>query len=571
MICALLVATGFAMSGDPHPTLKNEKGRNHESDRKEIADDDGRDERETGEEHRDERETGEQHHSEAGHADRSETEAGHDDRSKTEAGRESHSESGHEHHSDGEEGMAAVVLTEAQKNAIGNVLAIAGKGSLYTELSFPGEVGINEDTLVHIVPRVSGIVLNVFRSIGDSVTAGEVLAVIDSPELGEAKAAYYEIYNEISCCQLDVKRAREVEAGVKRILDALDKKPPLEKLKSHLYGSTGEQGARLLSAYAEMILNRGVFQRKEKLFRDRLASENDYLATKTALEKSETDFFTSRGSAEFAVKQQRLERERNQRVNEFKLKTAERKLRILGLGDAEIERLAKTVGAFTAKSAPCSDADCKGCLAQKDLGHESQEHHFTEFSIVAPSTGTLIEKHATRGERVTDETNIFTLATLDTVWVSLRISARDLPLVTTGMRVHIETQHGTTTEGEISLVYPTTNLETRTTVARVVLANPGRIWRPGMFVTGLARIAAQNVAVVVPREAVQNLEGKDVVFVPEGKNFKPVPVVVGRGDRENVEILSGLTGGSRYVAKGAFHLKAINVTSGAGAHAGHGH
>ena len=498
-----------------------------------------------------------------------------------EAGHESHNDhddhddhAGHsDHGAEGEESKGVVVLTEAQKKTVGQIVQTAGSGKLYTELSFPGEVGINEDTLIHIVPRVPGIVLKVLKTIGDKVRAGEVLAVIDSPELGEAKAAYHEVFNEVGCCRVDVARAREVEAGVLRILAALEKKPALDELKSSRYGSTGEQGARLLSAYAEMLLSQGIYQRKEKLFRERLASENDYLQAKTTLGKAQADYFTSRSSAEFAIKQQRLERERVQRVNEFKLKTAERKLRILGLGDHEIERLTKTAmtAATGGEPGPCTDPGCKTCSNHLGKGHDTEEHHFTEFSIVAPGNGTIIEKHATFGERVTGETDVFALADLGTVWVNLRVPARDLPLVKAGMKVLLETQHGVNTEAEIAVVLPTMSLETRTTTARIVLANPNGIWQPGMFVTGHGRIAAENVPVVVPRAAVQNLEGSDVVFVPEGKGFKPVPVVTGRGDRESVEIVSGLSAGSRYVAHGAFDLKAINVTSGAGSHAGHGH
>jgi hypothetical protein len=61
------------------------------------------------------------------------------------------------------------------------------------------------------------------------------------------------------------------------------------------------------------------------------------------------------------------------------------------------------------------------------------------------------------------------------------------------------------------------------------------------------------------------------VFVEHEGSFKPVPVAVGRADREHVEIVSGLTGGTRYVDGGAFQLKATLLTSHMDSHAGHGH
>ncbi|NLI76940.1 MAG: efflux RND transporter periplasmic adaptor subunit [Candidatus Riflebacteria bacterium] len=481
-------------------------------------------------------------------------------------------EGGHAGHAHaGQEGL--VVLTEAQRQTVGQTIQKAGPGRLFTELSFPGEVGMNEDTLIHIVPRVPGIVLKAMRTVGEQVKAGDVLAVIDSPELGEAKAAYFEVFNELGYCQTELKRAREVESAVLGLLATLEKKPSLEELNSRKYGAAGEQGGRVLSAYAEMLLSQSVFDRKARLAKENLASENDYLQAKAALEKAQADSYTSRGVAGFLVTQERLKAEQTQRVTRFRLETAERKLRILGLGDREIARLSRTAGIPGEVTGPtlCTDPACKTETTPLAGSQAAHEHHFTEFSIVAPEAGTIIGKHAALGERLSGEEEAFTIADLSTVWVNFRVATRDLPLLREGMPILFECPQGPNSEGTIARILPIVSQDTRTAVARVVLPNPSGIWRPGTFVTGYVRSAADHVAVVVPRMAVQNIEGKDVVFVPDGQGFRPVPVTVGRGDRENVEIVSGLAAGQAYVAHGAFDLKAVNVTSGAGSHAGHGH
>lgn len=66
----------------------------------------------------------------------------------------------------------------------------AQKGKLSVEIELPGEITYNADRLAHIVPLVPGVVKNVFKNIGDNVRAGETLAVLESRELAEAKAAY---------------------------------------------------------------------------------------------------------------------------------------------------------------------------------------------------------------------------------------------------------------------------------------------------------------------------------------------------------------------------------------------
>jgi len=66
----------------------------------------------------------------------------------------------------------------------------AQKGKLSVEIELPGEITYNADRLAHIVPLVPGVVKNVFKNVGDNVRAGETLAVLESRELAEAKAAY---------------------------------------------------------------------------------------------------------------------------------------------------------------------------------------------------------------------------------------------------------------------------------------------------------------------------------------------------------------------------------------------
>ncbi len=86
-----------------------------------------------------------------------------------------------------EEGMH---LTSEQRERFGIVVRVAGPGRLRREVSLPGEIVFNEDRVVHVVPRVAGIVREVTKTVGDRVRAGEVLAVIDSRELADAKAGF---------------------------------------------------------------------------------------------------------------------------------------------------------------------------------------------------------------------------------------------------------------------------------------------------------------------------------------------------------------------------------------------
>jgi cobalt-zinc-cadmium efflux system membrane fusion protein len=93
-------------------------------------------------------------------------------------------------HGPGHEEEHIVRLSAEQLAQSGIRVETAGPGQLAMSLNLPGQVTINTDRLVRVVPRVAGVVREVKKTLGDRVKAGEVLAVIDSRELAEARAAY---------------------------------------------------------------------------------------------------------------------------------------------------------------------------------------------------------------------------------------------------------------------------------------------------------------------------------------------------------------------------------------------
>jgi cobalt-zinc-cadmium efflux system membrane fusion protein len=201
---------------------------------------------------------------------------------------------------------------------------------------------------------------------------------------------------------------------------------------------------------------------------------------------------------------------------------------------------------------------------------EADESGFGAYELRAPISGTIIEKHITRGEKLATEDNVFTLADLSTVWADLQIPQRDINMVEKGMEVIIESG-GEKAFGRIKFVQPLMDKQSRTALARATLDNSDGRWNPGAFATARVLVYSDDTSVSIEKDAVQGMDGGDVVFVPAGDGFKAVPVTRGRAGRDSVEIISGLRPGDMYVAEGAFELKAIMVTSSLGGHAGHGH
>ena len=139
------------------------------------------------------------------------------------------------------------------------------------------------------------------------------------------------------------------------------------------------------------------------------------------------------------------------------------------------------------------------------------------------------------------------------------------------MPVEFVAHDGHSTKGVVKYISPLVSHETRTFTARCVLKGAGEDFTPGAFVRARIHIETVDANVVVPRKAIQTIDGENVIFVPGEQGFLPAVVTLGVADEHHVEIVSGLQPGGQYVAVGAFTLKAQMATSGMDPHAGHGH
>jgi cobalt-zinc-cadmium efflux system membrane fusion protein len=183
------------------------------------------------------------------------------------------------------------------------------------------------------------------------------------------------------------------------------------------------------------------------------------------------------------------------------------------------------------------------------------------YHLYAPKSGVITAKNATEGEVFDGISNRFTLTNLEKVWVNLTVYQKDLALIHQGQTVSINTQFTqvkkTTTQAKIQWISPILDEKTRSATARVTLNNPHRNWRPGLFVNTTITLEKAHVKMMIPHSALQTIEGKTVVFVQHKKNeFEPQAVLVGRKNKQGVEITKGLTHGQTYVSEKAFILKA---------------
>jgi len=108
-------------------------------------------------------------------------------------------------------------------------------------------------------------------------------------------------------------------------------------------------------------------------------------------------------------------------------------------------------------------------------------------------------------------------------------------------------------EGKVDYLYPELMQATRTLKVRVVINNPFRHLRPGMFATVHLEGPTQESVLTVPTEAVIKTGTRSIVILADdATHFRPAVVRVGAEHGGRSEILEGLTPGQNIVASGQF-------------------
>ncbi|OGT98694.1 MAG: efflux transporter periplasmic adaptor subunit [Geobacteraceae bacterium GWC2_48_7] len=373
-------------------------------------------------------------HKEAGHKE--EKAGGHDEDKEKKEKKESNE--GHDEH---EEAGNVKMTAEVQKQN-GVVVAPAKKQRLGGVISATGKVEANADRIAHVSPRISGKIVSVKASLGDSVASGQTLVTLDSVELGEALNRYHQSKTRLSLAQSNMDRIKAL----------------VEK---------------------KIAARKDIFQ-------------------------AETDFKTA----------------------QTELHTDEERLSLYGV----------------------SVSDLKG-----------EKHKRPLLPVKSPISGIITEKHAIVGELSDPSKSLYTVADLSSVWVLVDINEKDLAKVRKGQAaiVSVGAFPDLKLKGRITYIADLVDEATRTVKARIEVANPGRKLKPEMFATVELALPADTPPVLaVPEDALQELEGKKVLFVTEdGTEFETRKVELGRASGGMAEVLSGLKEGERYAAKGSFLLK----------------
>ncbi|PZQ21793.1 MAG: efflux RND transporter periplasmic adaptor subunit [Sphingopyxis macrogoltabida] len=179
------------------------------------------------------------------------------------------------------------------------------------------------------------------------------------------------------------------------------------------------------------------------------------------------------------------------------------------------------------------------------------------IAIPAPIAGQVISRSVVLGQTVAADAELYRIADLSAVSLSLNLQPADAGRVRPGTRVTIAAP-GRTATGRISFVSPALDPATRLVPAIAMFDNRAGQWRVGEAVTASVALTAGDGgnAVSVPAAAIQTVAGRSVVFVRTKAGFRAAPVVIGDRSGADVMIRSGLNGNEQIAVGNSFALKA---------------
>ncbi len=229
------------------------------------------------------------------------------------------------------------------------------------------------------------------------------------------------------------------------------------------------------------------------------------------------------------------------RINESEpgtriVEIAKNRLRSLGMGDAQIERISETG------------------QAERNI------------AIYAPQDGVVVALEAAEGMYLKPDVRALTLTNPTDIWLIAEVFERDLGRLSEGMRAEARFEHlpGTVFEGTVDYIYPALDLRTRTLPVRLVFDNADGSLRPGMFGTVLLEDTDRHLAVTVPSEAVIRTGRAERVILRTGEGrFAPRLVTTGLRDGfgagGRTEIVQGLAAGEEVVSSAQFLIDSESV------------
>lgn len=407
-------------------------------------------------------------------------------------------------------------------------LDTVGLRSFSGDFQASGTLTYDKDLQVRVTAPLPGKAIDLRSHLGEAVVKGQVLAIIDCPELVKYKADYHEAETDYRLAQQSLERRRALaEFG-----DITRR--PLDDARKELATAQAE----LEVATVTCDVNQKTVERTQDLLTNGIASQ-------AQLEQAQADLEQARARQHLAAVQLRLARghlTREEQIGKRGL-LANKEIQE---AEANLER-AHERAQHLREGLEALQADPEG--------------HGSLTQIRAPISGTVTSRPISLGESVTPEEELFTLVNAHRLWLWVNVLESELSKLRSGQRVEVSVTAfpGKTFDGVIGYIAPELDEKTRTARAQVLIQNQDLRLKPAM-VAQVRVVTNSQRSLVIPDSALQKVQELEVVYVvkksqEEDWEFERRPVVVAGRSGPWAQISGGLKVGERIVTEGSSILK----------------
>ncbi|MEQ1825869.1 MAG: efflux RND transporter periplasmic adaptor subunit [Pirellula sp.] len=396
----------------------------------------------------------------------------------------------------------------------------------------PGRIRYDEAKHIDVKAPMDGILTEVFVTPGQQVETGHLLAVLRSPEIGQARAEILKRQQQCEIARLLLQRETTLAKNVELLMSMLEEGKSMESIEASFKDrDLGNYRQEILSTYSKMRLSSELLARIEPLANSGSVAGRVFRERESERQVFETAFRTARDQAMFSANQSKLKAE-------AELAEADRQC---NLAWQAVESLV-------------------GYKEDRQTADLSTEDALSRLEVRAPMTGSVESRNFANNERVARGNSLMVLANTDSLYVSASIREGDWSAVAlqpgTILSVAVPALQDRVFPASIRYVGREVQADTNSIPLVAVIQNDERLLRPGMFVRVTVPIGPPRQALAIKPESVMQHENKSFVFVDKANgNFQRIDVSIGQASEEWVEVTQGLSPGQLVVTNGAFLLK----------------
>lgn len=427
----------------------------------------------------------------------------------------------------------ALILSQEQQRSAGIKVESVGRRAFENSIRLTGKIALNQDRLAHIYSMVEGTVSEVPVSLGQLVHKDDLLAVIHSREVGEAKLQLYQDRLQVELADIQNQMQTKIAKNANELLAALRVDTEIEEIERQFRDRPmGDFRERVVASYAAFLKSQADVSRLEGISETGAVSGKQLLAARANLNADQATFQSRIEQIQHELHTSTLVSSQAVKMAEAKSLVSATSLRILNVPAAEI--------------------------AEIDPVHQGET--LSHYAIRAPFDGTVLTKDVVLSEQIRSDVILFSIADLSTVWVTANIYEEHLPMLDSfkNQTVHLRNDALPNRSFTAKVFYTGDVMDevTRTISLRAIADNADHHLKPGMFVDIELPITQANESILVPSSAVQEHEGQTFVFVLKGNDaFYRRDVKVGAASEKEVVIDAGLREGESIVTHGGFILK----------------